>query len=102
MKGVVEATPFFVAFISPPIMTRDTTTRIGLIDLGSKEDSFLHFYRQAMKIGVWREQYIRTFLERDIPPLNINIPAKARHWRWQMLPHAHGESLNLSDLTAFS
>jgi hypothetical protein len=98
MKGVAEATPFFVAFMSPPIMTRDMTTRIGLMHRGSKENSFLPFYRQAMKIGVWREQYMRTFLERDIPPLDMNIPAKARHRRWQMLPHAQGNSLNLSEL----
>jgi hypothetical protein len=28
----------------------------------------------------------------------MNIPAKARHRRWQMLPHAQGNSLNLSEL----
>jgi predicted AAA+ superfamily ATPase len=48
--------------------------------------------------ALWREQYIRTFLERDIPQLGINIPAQAMRRLWQMLTHVHGNILNLSEL----
>lgn len=46
----------------------------------------------------WREGYIRTFLERDIPQLGITIPAPAMRRFWTMLAHYHGQVLNASEL----
>lgn len=46
----------------------------------------------------WREFYIRTFLERDIPALGIQIPPLALRRFWMMLAHYHGQVLNASDL----
>lgn len=46
----------------------------------------------------WREQYIRTFLERDIPQLGINIPAMTLRRFWMMLAHYHGQTLNYSEI----
>lgn len=46
----------------------------------------------------WREGFIRTFLERDIPQLGINIPATAMRRFWTMLAHAHGQTWNASEL----
>ena len=46
----------------------------------------------------WREFYIRTFLERDIPALGIQIPAPALRRFWLMLAHYHGQVFNASDL----
>ena len=46
----------------------------------------------------WREQYIRTFLERDIPQLGINIPAVALRKFWMMLAHCHAETINYSEI----
>ena len=46
----------------------------------------------------WREGYIRTFLERDIPQLGISIPAAAMRRFWTMLAHYHGQVLNFSEL----
>jgi predicted AAA+ superfamily ATPase len=47
---------------------------------------------------VWREGFIRTFLERDIPQLGITIPATAMRRFWTMLAHYHGQILNASEL----
>jgi len=47
---------------------------------------------------VWREGFIRTFLERDIPQLGINIPAVAMRRFWTMLAHYHGQTWNASEL----
>jgi predicted AAA+ superfamily ATPase len=44
----------------------------------------------------WREGFIRTFLERDIPQLGINIPAVAMRRFWTMLAHYHGQNWNAS------
>lgn len=46
----------------------------------------------------WREAFIRTFLERDIPSLGINIPAMAMRRFWTMLAHGHGQLWNASEL----
>ena len=46
----------------------------------------------------WREFYIRTFLERDIPALGIQIPPAALRRFWMMLAHYHGQVFNASDL----
>lgn len=47
---------------------------------------------------VWREGFIRTFLERDLPQLGINIPAPAMRRFWTMLAHYHGQIWNASEL----
>ncbi len=46
----------------------------------------------------WREGFIRTFLERDIPQLGIAVPAAAMRRFWTMLAHMHGQIWNASDL----
>jgi len=46
----------------------------------------------------WREGFIRTFLERDIPQLGINIPSIAMRRFWTMLAHYHGGTWNASEL----
>lgn len=46
----------------------------------------------------WREDYIRTFLERDIPQLGFRIPANTLSRFWRMLSHSHGQLLNSSKL----
>ena len=46
----------------------------------------------------WREDYIRTFLERDIPQLGFRIPANSIGRFWRMLAHSHGQVLNASKL----
>ena len=46
----------------------------------------------------WRQDFIATFLERDIPQLGINIPAKAMGRFWRMLAHYHGQVFNASEI----
>jgi predicted AAA+ superfamily ATPase len=46
----------------------------------------------------WRRDFIRTFLERDIPQLGIRIGATTLRRFWEMLAHVHGQVLNLSEL----
>lgn len=46
----------------------------------------------------WREEYIRTFLERDVPALGINISPMLLRRLWMMLTHYHGQIWNASEL----
>lgn len=47
---------------------------------------------------VWRNHYVTTFLERDIPQLGINIAARTLRRFWTMLSHYHGQILNYAEL----
>jgi len=47
----------------------------------------------------WREGFIRTFLERDVPQLGITIPAAAMRRFWTMLAHYHGQTWNASEIS---
>lgn len=46
----------------------------------------------------WRDLYIRTFLEQDIPNLGIKIPPDALRRFWIMISHYHGNLFNASEL----
>lgn len=46
----------------------------------------------------WRESFIRTYLERDIPQLGPRIPAETLRRFWTMLAHNQGALLNAADL----
>ncbi|OGQ09785.1 MAG: hypothetical protein A2138_12830 [Deltaproteobacteria bacterium RBG_16_71_12] len=46
----------------------------------------------------WRQQFIRTFLERDLPQLGIALPAGLLERFWTMLAHYHGQVWNASEL----
>lgn len=44
----------------------------------------------------WREDFIRTYLEREIPQLGPRVPAETLRRLWTMLAHNHGQMLNAS------
>jgi predicted AAA+ superfamily ATPase len=46
---------------------------------------------------IWREQFVRTFLERELPQLGIAIPAVTLHRFWTMLAHYHGGIWNAAE-----
>lgn len=46
----------------------------------------------------WREAFVSTFLERDVPQLGIRVPAPALRRFFAMLAHYHGQILNAADL----
>jgi predicted AAA+ superfamily ATPase len=45
----------------------------------------------------WREGFVRTFLERDIPQLGITIPAETLRRFWTMVAHYHGQIWNAAE-----
>lgn len=46
----------------------------------------------------WRQQFLRTFLERDLPLLGVGIGAQSMHRFWSMLAHGHGQLWNASEI----
>jgi hypothetical protein len=45
----------------------------------------------------WRLDFVRTFLERDVPALGSGVPAATLGRFWQMLAHWHGQVWNASE-----
>lgn len=54
--------------------------------------------RDSRARGEWFAAYVSTFLERDLPALGLNLPARRLRQLWTMLTHVHGSLLNVSDL----
>jgi len=48
----------------------------------------------------WRLSLVRTFLERDMPQLGVQIPAETLRRFWTMLAHYHGQVWNGSEIGA--
>lgn len=46
----------------------------------------------------WRQDFIRTFVERDIPQLGFSIRSETLRRFWNMVAHFHGQVLNASEL----
>lgn len=46
----------------------------------------------------WRQEFIRTYLERDIPALGLRLPPATLRRFWSMLAHYHGQTWNGSEL----
>lgn len=65
---------------------------------GGFPDSFLA--PSDAKSMRWREAYVRSYLERDIPQLGIRVAAATLRRFWQMLAHSHGQIWNASTLAA--
>jgi predicted AAA+ superfamily ATPase len=63
---------------------------------GGFPDSLLAPSEQAS--AIWRAQFIRTYLERDIPQLGPRIPAETLRRFWTMLAHGQGSLLNAAEL----
>jgi hypothetical protein len=51
--------------------------------------------RESME---WRQAFIRTFLERDLPALGVNIAADTMRRFWSMLAHHHAQLWNASEI----
>ncbi len=46
----------------------------------------------------WRRDFIRSFVERDLPGFGITLPSRLLHDFWTMLAHYHGQTWNGSEL----
>jgi predicted AAA+ superfamily ATPase len=54
--------------------------------------------RSLAESVAWRRDFVRTFLQRDLPQLGIGISAAALERFWSMLAHWHGQTMNWSEL----
>ncbi len=45
----------------------------------------------------WRLDFVRTFVERDLPQLGISVPAATLRRFWTMIAHYHGQTWNAAE-----
>ncbi|MCY4279094.1 MAG: ATP-binding protein [Acidimicrobiaceae bacterium] len=64
----------------------------GLWQRGGLPESFLAADEQAS--NAWRDDYIATFLERDLAGFGLRLPATTMRRFWTMLAHYHGQTWN--------
>ncbi len=84
-----ELTPFMLPEIGAGLMS-DLWLRGGF------PDSFL---AKSDRVSLaWRRDFIRTYLERDIPSFGLRIPAETLRRFWTMLAHEQGGLLNAAKL----
>ena len=87
--ATLELTPFTLLEIDPAQQSRLWVR--GGFPRGFLADTEEHSV-------IWRENFIRTYLERDIPQLGPRIPAETLRRFWTMLAHAQGGLHNAADL----
>lgn len=78
------------------VLETDGDAREKLWVRGGFPDSFLAETDKAS--AIWRENFIRTYLERDIPQLGPRVPAETLRRFWTMLAHIQGGTLNAAQL----
>lgn len=85
--------PFQAAEVGPQ---KKALTRLWL--RGGFPDSFLA--RNDADSLAWRNNFIRTYLERDIPQFGPRVPSETLRRLWTMLAHGQGTLLNASRLAS--
>jgi predicted AAA+ superfamily ATPase len=88
----LDLTPFLVSEVA------DISPLPTLWNRGGFPDSLLA--DDDLDSTDWRRDFIRTFLERDIPSLGFAIPMPVMHRLWRLLAHSHGQTANYSKLAA--
>jgi predicted AAA+ superfamily ATPase len=99
-----QSTESLAGRVSYHELTPFTLDEVGQGDLsalwlrGGFPDSFLAGSdRESL---TWREDFIRTYLERDIPSFGLRIPAETLRRFWTMLAHEQGGLLNAAKIAA--
>lgn len=100
VRGVSESLAGRVAFVDMGGFDLQETGADAWPDLwhrGGLPRSYLA--RDEGESAAWREDFVRTFLERDLPQLGgVMTPVTMRRF-WAMLAHYHGQILNTSELS---
>ncbi|KAF0242688.1 MAG: ATPase [Planctomycetota bacterium] len=98
VRGVSETLAGRVAYVDMSgfdiVETRPASFRT-LWTRGGFPRSFLA--RSESASFEWREDFVRSFLEREIPQLGFSIPAATLRRFWTMIAHFHGQIWNAAE-----
>lgn len=98
VKGVTESLAGRIGFVDVPGFCLEETGADRLRDLWERGGFPRAFLAGDNKSSLlWRDDFIRTFLERDLPELGIRIPSETLRRFWTMIAHYHGQVWNGSE-----
>ncbi len=102
IKQSTESLAGRIAYIDlTPFQLKEVTKKMPWSDLwlrgGFPESALADFDSDSFS---WRLDFIRTFMERDIPNLGFHIPVPVIERLWLLLAHYHGQTLNYHKLAA--
>ncbi len=99
VKGISESLAGRVGFVDLSGFNFEETKAADYISLWVRGGFPRSYLSKSDAVAYrWRENFIRTFLERDIPQLGISIPATTLRRFWTMIAHYHGQVLNVAEL----
>lgn len=87
----VELTPFLASEVTHDLAGLQPLWQRGGYPLSYLADS------DALSLA-WRQDFLRTFLHRDMPALGVRVPAETMRRLWTMLAHLQGQPFNASQL----
>jgi predicted AAA+ superfamily ATPase len=105
-----SASPALVRGVSESLAGRVTFVDMGGFDLGEvgasawrglwQRGGFPRSYLAGTGDDSfrWRQDFIRTFLERDLPQLGIGVASTTMRRFWTMVAHYHGQVARISEL----
>ena len=86
-----ELTPFLASEVTHDLASLQQLWQRGGYPLSHLADS------DALS-WAWRQDFLRTFLHRDMPALGVRVPAETMRRLWTMLAHLQGQPFNASQL----
>jgi uncharacterized protein len=96
--GLIEMSPLMVGEIAAHPSGFDDRQSQRLLLRGGFPNSFTASSDRAS--FEWRESFIRTFIERDMPQLGFRFDAASLQRFWTMVAHWHGQLWNASRIAA--
>lgn len=119
LRVLVDRTPLPARFLvlgsaSPDLLRQSSESlagRISVLEMGGlnlsevgADSQNMHWLRGGYPLSYtassddlsleWRRDFVRTFLERDVPQFGFNIPATSLFRFWTLLAHYHGQIWN--------
>lgn len=109
-----SASPKLLQQASESLAGRISFNELAPFDLSEIQPTFAELHKFWLRGGyplswlaetddaslAWRESFIVTHLERDIPAFGIRVPGTTLRRFWQMLAHLHGQMWNASRLAS--
>ena len=89
--GYLELQPLLASEVAPDLGTLQRLWHRGGFPLAYLAPSDRLAY-------AWRQDFIQTFLQRDLPQMGIGVSADTLHRFWRMLAHLQGQLFNASQI----
>lgn len=89
--GYLELPPLLASEVAPDLGTLQQLWQRGGFPLA-------HLAPSDRLAYAWRQDFIQTFVQRDLPQMGVGVATDTLHRFWRMLAHLQGQLFNASQL----